>query len=320
MSASEEVRGAAGRYNDPRWYTPPNLPPEVQAFDTPVAHLGVGGAGKVGMLDLALAPVAGATRIVRQFQQMPLYLFHPIYTDRGRPDMAFLYLLQGGDGLLQGDRYRLDLACAPGAAVHVTTQAATKIYRMEDNFASQIINLSVGAGAFVEYLPDPVIPFRDARFYQRLCLTVDRTASVILGETLLPGRVARGEAHDYTIYYTDLEVSAPDGALLFADRIALEPAAATPRSPGRLGPYDVLATLYVVTRQRPPHDLAAALHDGLAAQDAVLVGVSELPNGCGVAARLLGRTSLEVKNAVHLAWNTARLMLIGVPAPDLRKG
>ena len=82
----------------------------------------------------------------------------------------------------------------------------------------------------------------------------------------------------------------------------------------------MLATLYVVTRQLPPHDLAAALHAGLAAQDAVLGGVSELPNGCGVAVRLLGRTSLEVKNAVHLAWNTARLKLIGVPAPDVRKG
>jgi urease accessory protein len=82
----------------------------------------------------------------------------------------------------------------------------------------------------------------------------------------------------------------------------------------------VLATLYVLTRQVPPRDLAAALHDGLAAQDAVLAGVSELPNGCGVSVRLLGRTSLEMKNALHLAWNTARLMLIGVPAPDLRKG
>ena len=82
----------------------------------------------------------------------------------------------------------------------------------------------------------------------------------------------------------------------------------------------MLATLYVVTRQLPPHDLAAALHDGLAVQDVVLVGVSALPNGCGVAVRLLGRTSPEVKNALHLAWNTARLMLIGVPAPDLRKG
>ena len=143
---------------------------------------------------------------------------------------------------------------------------------------------------------------------------------MILGETLLPGRVARGEAHVYTLYYTDLEVSAPDGALLFADRIALEPAAASPRSPGRLGGYDVLATLYVVSRQPPPRELAAALGDALAARDAVLAGVSELPNGCGVAVRVLSASSLEVKNAVQLAWNTARLMLIGVPAPDLRKG
>lgn len=320
MSAIEELRASADRYTDPCWYTPPDLPAAIQAFDTPVAHLGVGSAGKLGLLDLTLAPVAGATRIVRQLQRMPLYLFHPIYTDPGRRDMAFLYLLQGGDGLLQGDRYRLDLECAPGAAVHVTTQAATKIYRMENNFASQLVNLTAGAGAFVEYLPDPVIPFRGARFYQRIHLTVDPTASVILGETLLPGRIAHGESHAYTLYYTDLEVCAPDGALLVADRIALEPAAAPPQSPGRLGPYDVLASLYVVTRQIPPRELAGGLWQALVTQDAVLAGVSELPSACGVGVRLLGPTSTAVKRAVHLAWNTARLMVTGVPAPDVRKG
>ena len=320
MSVGEEVRGAAERHADPCWYTPPDLPPEVRAFDTPVAHLGVGSAGKVGLLDLGLAPVAGATRVVRQYQQMPLYLYYPIYLDPGRPDMAFLYLLQGGDGMLQGDRYRLDVACAPGAAVHVTTQAASKIYRMEHNFASQMVNLGVGAGAYLEYLPDPVIPFRDARFYQRLRLTIDPTASAILGEILLPGRVARGEAHAYTLYYTDLEAAAPDGTLLFADRIVLAPGAAPPRSPGRLGSHDVLATLYVATRQVPPSDLVGALRAALAAEDAVLAGVSELPNGSGAVARLLGPSSLPVKRAVRLAWDAARLLLIGVPAPDLRKG
>ncbi|HEU5330790.1 MAG: urease accessory protein UreD [Thermomicrobiales bacterium] len=311
---------SAASYRDPCWYTPPDLPVPFQVFDTPVAHLGVGSAGKVGVLDLALAPVAGATRLVRHFQQMPLYLFHPIYIDPGRPDMAFLYLLQGGDGLLQGDRYRMDITCAPGAAVHITTQAASKLYRMADNFASQLINLRVGAGAYLEYLPDPVIPFRDARYYQRLGLTVDPTASVILGETLLPGRVARGEAHAYTLYYADLAASAPDGDLLFADRLVLDPAAMTPRSPGRLGSHDVLATLYVVTHQCPPAELVAALRDALAAQDAVLAGVSALPNDCGAVARLLGPTSLTVKNALHRAWRAARLLLIGVPPPDLRKG
>lgn len=324
MSAIRETRGSAERYADPHWYTPSHLPAAFQVFDTPVAHLGVGSVGKVGMLDLTLAPVAGATRIVHQFQKMPLYLYFPMYIDPGRPDMAFLFLMQGGGGMLQGDRYRLDLDCAPGAAVHVTTQAATKIFRMADNFATQLVYLTAGAGAYVEYLPDPVIPFRDARFYQHISLTVDPTASVILGEILLPGRVARGEMHAYTLYYTDLEVSAPDDALLFADRVVLAPSVQPVRSPGRLGPYDVLATLYVVTRQIPPRDLVEALRDALETQSAevgeVLGGVSELPNGSGAVVRLLGPTSSDVRRALHLAWTTARLALIGVPAPDLRKG
>lgn len=320
MTTLDEAPASPGRARDAGWYTPPGLPPEFRAFDTPVSNLGVGTAGKVGLLDLDLAPIAGKTRIVRHYQQMPLYLFHPIYIDPGRPDMAFLYLLQGGDGPLQGDRYRLDIACAPGAAVHVTTQAATKIYGMRENFATQIINLSVGAGGFVEYLPDPVIPFRGARFYQRFALTIDSTATAILGETLLPGRVARGEAHVYATYYTDLEVGACDGTLLFADRVRFRPASATPRSPARLGPYDVLGTLYVLSRQEAPPRLVAALRDALAGQDAVLAGVSELPNDSGAAMRLLGATSSDVRKAVHLAWNAARLLLVGVPAPDLRKG
>lgn len=320
MSSVVDVHGGTRLYRDPNWYTPPELPREVQAFDTPVALLGVGSSGKVGLLDLELAPVGGATRVVRQFQQMPLYLYHPIYLDPGRPDLAFIFLLQGGGGMLQGDRYRLDLTCQPGSAVHFTTQAASKIYRMEHNFATQIINLSAGADSYVEYLPDPVIPYRDSRFYQRFRVSADPSASLILGETLLPGRVARGESHAYTLYYSDLEVRSPDGSLIFADRIVFDPAELSPRSPSRLGPFDVLSTFYVISRRRPPQELAGALHDALAEQVTVLAGVSTLPNEAGVVVRLLGPGSLEIARAFNLAWNTARQLLIGVPAPDLRKG
>jgi urease accessory protein len=52
----------------------------------------------------------------------------------------------------------------------------------------------------------------------------------------------------------------------------------------------------------------------------VLSGVGELPNGCGVSVKLLGPTSKAVRAAVHTAWNAARLELLGVPAPNLRKG
>ena len=305
--------------DDPSWYTPTDLPAEVRAYRTPAGHPAAGHAGKAGLLDLHLAPVAGATRIVRQFQRMPLYLFHPLYIDEGWPGMAFVYMLQSGEGIVQGDRYRLDLDCAPGAAAHFTTTSATKIYRMENDFGCQLVNLTAGADAFVEYLPEPVIPFRDSRFYQRTCLTVGPGASVILGEILLPGRVARGEAHAYSLYYTDLEARTPDGALLFADRLKLEPGSAPPRSPGLFGPYDVLGALHVVTRRSPADVLVDRLHRCLGARPEVMAGVSALPNDAGVAVRVLGRTSAEVGAAMRSAWNEARLALVGIPAPEPRK-
>ena len=299
---------------------PAHVPPDILGCDTSIDQFTGVRSSQVGILDLELAPVAGKTRIVRQFQTGPLYILRPIYTDTQRPDQAFIYTIQLGDGMVQGDRYRLDLKCAPGSAAHFTTQSATKIYRMEENFACQLVNLSVGAGAFVEYLPDPVIPFRDSRCYQHVRLDIDATASLILGEILLPGRVAHGESHVYTFYHSDTEASRPDGTLLFADRIRLDPTQVSPHSPGRLGPYDVLASLYIITSQTHPRDLVDRLHRCLTRQAAVLAGVSELPNGSGVSVRMLGRTALAVKNAFQRVWNEARLALIGVPAPDLRKG
>ena len=52
----------------------------------------------------------------------------------------------------------------------------------------------------------------------------------------------------------------------------------------------------------------------------VLAGVSELPNGCGVSVRLLGRTSKTVRAALTTSWQAVRLALLDAPTPNLRKG
>jgi len=307
---------------DPAWYTPTDLPEEVIAFDSSVrGGLGVGAAGKVGLLDVTLAPCRGMTRVQRQYQRAPLHIYRPIYLDPGRPDMAFIFMQQFGDGFVQGDRYRVDIDCARGSAAHVTTQAATKVYGARHNFATQLVNLRASAGAVLEYLPDPVVPFRGSRLFQRTCLCADRDSTVILGETLLPGRVAHGEAHVYDLYWAETEVRSPDGTLLFADVLRLNPAEGeNPKSIGLLGAHDVIATLYIVTRQIDPITMVTLLRSALAACPDVLGGVTELPNGCGVAVRLLGTTSMAVQAASRTAWNAARLALLGTPAPNLRKG
>src|SRR4029077_18941424 len=159
-----------------------------------------------------------------------------------------------------------------------------------------------GRGAVLEYLPDPVVPFRGSRFFQRTHVTADPDSTVILAEVLLPGRVARGELHAYELYWAETEARRPDGTLLFADLLRLRPMQGEGlRSLGLLGGSDVVATLHVVTQQRPADELVDLLPASLSGDD-VHAGVSELPNGCGVSVRLFGRTSKTVRAALTTSW------------------
>jgi urease accessory protein len=306
---------------DPGWYMPSSLPDELMAFDDELnGSLHVGAAGKVGVLDLALSPHGDVTRVRRHYQRAPLHLYRAIHLDPGRPDMAFLFLQQSGDGLVQGDRYRIDVDCGPGSATHITTQAATNVFRARRNFATQLVNLRVADGAVLEYLPDPVVPFRGSRLFQRTCVTVHAGATVILGETLLPGRVAHDEAHVYDIYWAETDVRRPDDALLFSDVLRMNPSAGeNPRSNGLLGAHDVISVLYVISGQTDPGEIVTLLRAALTGCEA-LSGVTELPNRAGAVVKLLGRNSKSVRAALRLAWNAVRLQLLGTPAPDLRKG
>ena len=307
---------------DPAWYLPADLPPEITALDSSVqGGLGVGAPGKVGLLDIALAPHHGVTRVQRQYQRAPLHIYRPIYLDPHQPGMAFIFTQQSGDGFVQGDRYRLDIDCAPGSAAHITTQAATKVYTARQNFVTQLVNLRAGAGAVLEYLPDPVVPFRGSRLFQRTCVTVDPEATVILGETLLPGRVAHHEAHVYDLYWAETTARRPDSTLLFADVLRVRPGGGQrPCSIGVLGPHDVVAALYVISAQRTPADMVDLLRQALVESGEVVSGVGELPNGAGAVVKLLGATRKDVQAALSTAWSAARLELLGTPAPNLRKG
>lgn len=317
MPADRPVASAARM--DPAHYTPSGMPAHMRCY-LPHAGpgLGVGAAGKVGLLELELAPVAGTTRVKRQYCQAPLYLYRPIHLDPGRPDMAFVYLQQSGDGLVQGDRYRLDITCAPDGAAHITTQTPTKVFRSSHGITTQVINLSVAERAIVEYLPDPIVPCRGSRLFQRTTLTIDPTATVIWGEALLPGRVAHNEWHAYDDFWAETQVQRPDGSMLFTDQLRLQPAT-DPASLTLLGGHDVIGTLYVVTDAARPTDLVTSLRAALPVADGLAIGVSELPNDCGVSVRVFARSSAQVQTAMRDAWDVARRATLGLPAPELRK-
>jgi urease accessory protein len=171
----------------------------------------------------------------------------------------------------------------------------------------------------LEYLPDPGVARRGSRLFQRISVTADRDSTLILGQTLLPGRVAHGGAHVYDPYCSETEVRRSDG-VLFLDVVRLGSADRHPKSIGLLGEHDVVATLYVISRRTDPITMVEGLRTALESCLDVLDGVSELPNGCGVAVRLLGSTSKAVQTARATAWIAAHLELLGTAAPHLRRG
>ncbi|GAA2126747.1 urease accessory protein UreD [Kitasatospora saccharophila] len=309
---------------DPGHYEPARVPPEVRCLAGTPDTLAVGRPGKVGLLELAFERVGDRTELTGHYQKSPLQITRPLYFDPARPDLAVTFLMSTGGGVLQADRLRTDLHCGADTAVHLTTQAATKVHRMEHDYATQLVHLTAGPRAYVEYLPEPVIPFAGSRLYQRTVLTVDPSATVLAGETVLAGRLARGERHAYRVFAADLEARRPDGELLALDTVRLLPAA-TPgggvTGPAVLAGHDVMSTLYVLSPLAPAARIADVLHTALAplGDRGPLYGVSTLPGECGAWLRLLGPDTRSCAAALRAAWDAVRRELIGAPAPELRK-
>lgn len=312
--------GYGGPRLRPEHYEPARVPPEVARYSGVPDTLPTGSPGKVGLLELGFARTARATELVRHYQKSPLQIMHPLYLDPLRPDLPSTYLMSTGGGILQGDRLRTDLAFGPGTSAHVTTSAYTKVLRMEHDYAVAQVNVDVADDAYVEYLPDPVIAFTDARLYQRTCVTLADSATLVTGETLVAGRLARGERHRYGVLAADFEVRRPDGALVAVDRVRLTPDEGRTGGLAVLDDRDVLGMLYVLTPLAPAAELTDLLHATLAPASAGLaLGVSALPGDTGAWVRILGDDPVAVARAHLLAWRALRLRLTGLPAPAVRK-
>ncbi|MFB6813399.1 urease accessory protein UreD [Streptomyces sp. NPDC056347] len=304
---------------DPAHYEPSRVPARMRDLTGTPDTLAAGRPGKVGLLELRYARVDGRTELVDRYQKSPLQIMRPLYIDPERPDLPVTYLMSTGGGIVQADRNRIDIDCGPGTCAHLTTQAATKVHRMEFDHATQVVNLSAGEGSYVEYLPDPVIPYRDARFYQHTRATVDPTATLLLGETIAAGRLARGERHAYRMLFSDLEILRPDGTPLAVDSVRLDPyGPGGVTGPAVFAGHDLMATLYVVSPLAPAGRIADVLHGALGPAG-VLFGVSTLPEDCGAWVRILGGDPPALGRATRAAWDAVRRLLIGAPAPDLRK-
>jgi urease accessory protein len=273
-----------------------------------------------GLLDVGLAlGKGGRTYLEHRRQRFPLRLTTPLYLDPGDQGMAFLYVQNPTGGLFAGDRLSVILTAAAGTRAHLTTTASTKIHPSSGDVAESRTDLALAEGAFVEVVPDPLIPYRGSRLAQQLNARLAPGAGLVATEILAPGRAARGESFAYEEVSLLTSISDPEGRELCVDRMVFAPAVRSPARRGQLGPWAYVATVVVAAPGRDTDVIAAALDDAVRAVPGALAGAGTLPNDAGALARVLAGSGESARRAVDAAWAAARHALIDLPLPPRRK-
>ena len=292
-----------------------------------------------GSADLTFAARHGRTRLVKSRVHPPLAVQRALYLDNLLPDMAFLCLANPTAGIFQGDRQRILVSVQQGAKTNVTNQSANKIHAMPESSAYQYTDLSVMDDGYLEYLPEPLIPFRGSRLRQETCITVSDTATLLYAEITAPGRVARGEVFEFDWLDTRLTVTRPNngpldsepgrGEPIYHEAYRLKPVENCLRKAAVLGKCyaPTLGSLLIITATIPAPDLAAELRrvinpavDGVQGmRPELMIGATCLPGDCGVGIRVIGAEVQQVKSVLTMLASSARLQLIGAPLPPSRK-
>jgi urease accessory protein len=188
-------------------------PPELAAW-----RLAGTAAGRIGGARLELICRAGRTWLGDCYQQVPVRVLPPFQSAADQP--ALLYLLNPTAGLMDGDGHRFEITLAPGAHAVIAGQSATRIHPTGRGFSTQQWHIRVAAGGVLVLLPGPAIPFRGCRYFQRLTIHLEETASLVYGDIWFAGRYARGQVSERFQFTTLVQEVAIErgGVPVFRDR------------------------------------------------------------------------------------------------------
>ena len=222
-------------------------------------------------------------------------------------------------GVLQGDRYRMDISLANNAVSHITTQGATRIYKMDSNYATQLININVGKDSYLEFIPDQIIPYQNSRYYQKVLLDVDPSASLIYSEIIVPGRVAMGELFSYDICYLKTIGRDIEQKIKFIDSCMLKPKNQDMNMLGIFGKHTVLASVYILSKKKYVDVLNQKINSMLKNNDEIYGGSSVLPDDSGLLVRMLCNSSELIKTEIYSIVRIARKEILNANFTSIRK-
>ncbi len=264
--------------------------------------------------------VKGRTELISRYHTSPLKIAKTFsLSNEGWRQLAVVQM-DGSPGLLEGDRYLFDWHLREGTRLYATNQAYTRVHPCIAGDSRLNQRFSLESGAVLEWIPEPVMLFRDARFVSETELDLAEGSICMLGDIFCPGRISRGEAFAFRSYDTKLTVRY-NGELVHYQRQKWEPDVLPIGNPGCFGSYSHVGTFSVFS------DLATA--DIVNKVRESLEGLADEPEGLcwgiartarhGLVVQAAGNAAWKLQRLLLKAWDSARYQLLGQPPLRLLK-
>jgi urease accessory protein len=260
-------------------------------------------AGWLAHLQLEYARTDRGTGLRRKTHTGPLTVQKSLFPEG--PEVCHTLILHPPGGIAGNDTLAVDVKLNDAAQVLITMPGATKWYRTEDAPATQRLNVEVGAGATLEWLPPETIVFD--RAVARMHTTIDLNGGNYLGwEVLCLGRTASGETYDAGDIRQVTEISL-GGELLWSERCRLNGGSRLLAAPAGLGGAPVSAILLAAGQTVAP-ELVAKCRD-VKVDGPARSGITAMRNI--FVARYLGQSSEQAKCYFIDLWRLLRPCFTG---------
>lgn len=272
------------------------------------AHLPIASA----QLDLGFARRGGRTVLDRRLFSWPFVITRTFHLDPVPAEMLTV-ILQTSSGAIHGDDHlHQSLTLAPHTAVHFTSQGAAAVHRADPGKVTRdYVRLTIGAGAFLEYLPEPRILFPGAAINQTIDVDCAPDATAIIGDGF-GIHDPQGAGAGFRSMQNCLTLRLAGDEPVLIDRSAISQ---LPRGCRAVG------SLLLVCRQDPAllAPLAAGITQKLESVGRLYGAASLLPGGAGIGLRLSGDTVQNLRQGLELAWIAFRHHLYAAAPVSRRK-
>ena len=210
-----------------------------------------------GVLELDVENRQGRTVAKNVYFQGAFKVMRPVY--HNNYSYPCYYLLNPGGGYLDGDKYRMRVTLDEKAQLTLTTQSATKVYKTPNTHAYQETTFYLKKDSYLEYLPDALIAYKDARYYQKNVVHMEKGSTLLYSDILTPGWSPEGKQFSYDMLRLKSEIYM-DNELVAFDHIKLQPESQHMNELGFMEGYTHLGS-FIVVGEKTNDDLLDRLYE-----------------------------------------------------------